>query len=98
MSIANTSCIARRLRIEGRVQGVSYRAWFTEQAKHRELDGWVRNRKDGSVEALVKGDPAQVEGIIERAWRGPLFADVTVVTVEEAQGIVPQGFARKPTI
>lgn len=91
--------IARKLRITGRVQGVGYRNWMQAYAQELGVDGWVRNRADGSVEALVVGEVAKIEALITAARRGPALAKVLMVKVEEAQGIVPRGqFTRKPTV
>jgi acylphosphatase len=90
--------IARRLRIHGRVQGVWYRGWTVEQARALGLDGWVRNREDGSVEAVVAGYAAQVDELIARSHRGPAAARVDRVEVEETPGIVAEGFTQKPTV
>lgn len=90
--------IARRIRISGKVQGVWFRAWTVEQANELGLDGWVRNRLDGSVEALVSGAPAQVEAFIERCHGGPPASRVDRVDVEDTPGIVAAGFTQKPTV
>ena len=87
--------IARRLVIRGRVQGVGFRYAFADEAQARSLNGWVRNRRDGSVEALVVGPESEIEAIIAWARRGPPAARVTEVTVEascesaESFGIAP---------
>ncbi len=73
--------VTRRLRIYGRVQGVGFRAYVEYQAQQLELHGWVRNRSDGSVEALIHGTPAAVAAMIEYAHRGPRAAQVTAVEV-----------------
>ncbi len=73
----------RRLMIEGRVQGVGYRASFAEQARALGLSGWVRNRRDGSVEAAVDGGPQAIEAITTWARRGPPAARVANVVIEE---------------
>lgn len=90
--------VARRLRITGRVQGVGFRAWAIETAAMLDLDGWVRNRLDGSVEALVVGEALAVDDFIRRAQSGPAGAAVERVDVEPAQGIVAEGFGQKPTV
>jgi acylphosphatase len=90
--------IARRLRIRGRVQGVSYRWWTVHMACRLGVDGWVRNRKDGSVEALAVGPADAVESLIAKCRHGPDAARVDEVEVEEATGIVPAGFTQKPTV
>jgi len=89
---------AVRLRIEGRVQGVSYRMWTVAEASARGLTGWVRNRRDGSVEALIIGPVDKVDEVIELCHRGPSLARVTQVRVEPAQGIAPDDFREMPTV
>ncbi len=76
---------ARLLRIEGKVQGVSYRAGAEAEARRLGLRGWVRNRFDGSVEALVAGSPAAVESFIAWAWQGPAAAQVSAVRTVAAE-------------
>lgn len=90
--------IARRLRIHGRVQGVYYRGWTVELAERLVLDGWVRNRIDGTVEALAVGSTEAVEALIAACNDGPAGARVDLVEVETAQGIVAAGFSQKPTV
>ena len=82
MSVANP--IARRLVIDGLVQGVGFRYAFADEARARGLAGWVRNRRDGHVEALVSGPPPAVESMIAWARIGPPAARVSSVDVEEA--------------
>jgi acylphosphatase len=78
---------ARHLHITGRVQGVGYRAWFAEEARARGLVGWVRNRRDGSVEALIAGSDAQLDAMLEAARGGPSLSHVERIEVrEEAAG------------
>jgi acylphosphatase len=74
--------MAKRLTIEGRVQGVGYRASFADEAIALDLQGWVRNRRDGSVEACVEGDASAIEAIILWARRGPPSAKVANVAIE----------------
>lgn len=69
-----------QVRIEGRVQGVWYRGWTVQQASARGLAGWVRNRSDGSVEALFSGPKPDVDAMLEACWEGPPGARVTEVT------------------
>jgi acylphosphatase len=69
----------RQVTIRGRVQGVGYRAWVEQQAMARDLEGWVRNRRDGSVEALFAGPVDVVSDLIALCWRGPSSARVEVV-------------------
>jgi acylphosphatase len=86
-----------RLHITGRVQGVGYRAWMMRQASTLGLRGWVRNRADGSVEALVIGDEDRVAAIVEACREGPLGARVSDVAVSEAADDGSPGFTPKPT-
>jgi acylphosphatase len=90
--------IARRIHVKGRVQGVWFRAWAVEQATELGLDGWVRNRQDGSVEAVAVGPAARVEEMIARCHRGSPASRVDRVIVEETQGIVASGFTQKPSV
>jgi acylphosphatase len=89
--------IHRRLVITGKVQNVFYRDWFTEQAQALGIDGWVRNRADGSVEALVQGPSEMVETIIARAHQGSPAARVDAVEVSEAPHTIVEGFEQRPT-
>jgi acylphosphatase len=86
-----------RLRITGQVQGVGYRYWMNRTAASLGLRGWVRNRTDGSVEALVTGAPEAVAAMIEAARKGPLGAHVTGVTVTPDKDDGSVGFASRPT-
>ncbi|WP_207484293.1 acylphosphatase [Arenibaculum pallidiluteum] len=88
---------AVRIVVTGRVQGVWYRGWTVEQAAGRGLDGWVRNRSDGSVEAVVAGDPAEVDALVEACRSGPPAARVMDVVAEPADDPGPGGFAQLPT-
>lgn len=90
--------IARRLRIQGRVQGVYYRGWTVETANNLGLDGWVRNRLDGTVEAMAVGPRGAVEAFIRACYDGPAAARVDRIETEEAMGIVGSGFVQKPTV
>lgn len=73
--------IARHLVITGRVQGVFYRNWTVQTASALGLTGWVRNRVDGSVEAVVEGDEEAVEQFIARARQGPPAARVSAIDI-----------------
>lgn len=86
-----------KLRIEGRVQGVSYRAWAVETARTLRLSGWVRNRRDGSVEALVIGEAKAVESFVGLCHRGPPAARVTKVAESVAEVEAVKGFRCLPT-
>ena len=76
--------IARRITIRGQVQGVGFRYALADEARARSLRGWVRNRRDGSVEAVVAGPEADVEAVITWARHGPPAARVTRIAVEPA--------------
>jgi acylphosphatase len=65
--------------IRGRVQGVSFRAWTARQAERNGIDGWVRNREDGGVEAMLAGDVEAIHQIVEACRVGPNHAVVTDV-------------------
>ena len=87
-----------RLSISGRVQGVGYRDWAIATGERLGLAGWVRNRHDGSVEALIVGEDAAVGAMIEACRRGPSLARVDAVDVEPVDlDVLPQGFRRLPT-
>ena len=84
--------IGRHLRISGRVQGVFYRAWATDQARALGLKGWIRNRADGSVEAVAFGAPEAVDRFIALCRQGSPSAQVERVDVEVADGEPPLDF------
>ncbi|MBX2805779.1 MAG: acylphosphatase [Hyphomicrobiales bacterium] len=69
------------IRIEGRVQGVGYRAWTQSAALDLGLAGWVRNRRDGAVEAVIQGEPDKVAEMLRKCRTGPLGASVTRVEI-----------------
>ena len=87
----------KRLFITGRVQGVGYRAWMVHQAERLGVSGWVRNRSDGTLEALVDGDTASVEELLRLCRRGPLLAVVTEIVEELAEPYPEPGFGRMPS-
>jgi acylphosphatase len=88
-----------RIRVEGYVQGVGYRAFVRRAALTLRISGWVRNRLDGTVEALVAGAPADVEAMLAEMRRGPHGAEVTALTLAEADGAPPmEGFGTLPTV
>lgn len=90
--------MAKRLIIEGQVQGVGYRASLADMACALGLAGWVRNRFDGSVEACVCGEVAAIDAIITWARRGPPSARVHNVSVLEAKELAPVAVGRKFSI
>jgi acylphosphatase len=87
-----------RLLISGRVQGVGYRAWAMQTASRLGLRGWVRNRADGTVEALVSGEDEAVMAMIEACRQGPFAARVGGVAVGEAEDDGSDGFMARPTV
>lgn len=78
------------VRIAGRVQGVSFRAWTQAEARKRGLAGWVRNQADGSVRAHVEGPEEAVQAMLAALHEGPPAASVREVTVQDA---MPEGAA-----
>jgi len=94
----------RRVVVRGRVQGVGYRAWTEDTAILNGLDGWVRNRRDGSVEAVFAGPTEAVNGMIDACRRGPDSARVDTVDVhaagpsELAMRSGDDGFSVLPTV
>ena len=91
--------VAKRLRIHGRVQGVGYREALCGEAERRGVAGWVRNRTDGSVEALVQGEDARVAELIAWARRGPPASRVDEIHIEpvDFEG-AHAAFERRPTV
>jgi acylphosphatase len=83
--------------ISGMVQGVWFRAWTVEEARVRGLDGWVRNLRDGNVEAVFAGPVAQVDDMIRACHRGPESARVADVRIEPHKEDPGRGFRKIPT-
>lgn len=90
--------IVRRVVVHGKVQGVFYRGWAVETARAMGLNGWVRNRRDGTVELMLAGHEDALDRMIERCHEGPPSALVERVEVEEVEEEVPAGFAQKATV
>lgn len=90
--------MSRRIRVTGRVQGVWYRGWTVDQARSLELDGWVCNRGDGSVEILAEGPEEAIAELVRRCHDGPPAARVETVEVEESEEAAPAGFAGRATV
>lgn len=88
--------ITRHLTITGKVQGVWYRDSMRIEAERLGVAGWVRNRRDGAVEAMLQGDAAAVAALVDWARRGPPAAAVAGVEVAEGSGSYT-GFERRPT-
>jgi acylphosphatase len=89
--------IAVRVRITGRVQGVWYRGWTVDQARRLHLAGWVRNRLDGSVEAVFSGPEHAVRAMIASCRKGPPGAAVRDIIEEVETEPVAPGFRQAPT-
>lgn len=84
--------------ISGRVQGVCYRAWTADQALKLGLNGWVRNRSDGTVEALFSGAEGDVDAMLEGCRRGPALAHVVDVVVKPADAPQSPGFLKRSSV
>jgi acylphosphatase len=86
-----------RVTVTGRVQGVGYRAFVERRAARHELSGWVRNRSDGSVEAVFEGEEDAVAAMIAACRKGPQASHVAeLIVVEHGAGVAP-GFTVLPT-
>jgi acylphosphatase len=90
--------IARRVRIQGRVQGVFFRNWTQSKALVLGVRGWVRNRSDGSVELAAYGEAESVEALIAECRSGPPAAKVERIEVEAVEAEVPSGFDVTATV
>jgi acylphosphatase len=88
--------MAKHLLISGWVQGVGFRYSMAEEAERLSVTGWVRNRRDGTVEAVVEGEATAVDELLAWARRGPPSARVTEVTVSEVDGRFER-FEMRPT-
>ncbi|SPJ24881.1 acylphosphatase [Palleronia abyssalis] len=78
---------ARHVIVEGRVQGVGFRAWTRDTAQELTLKGWVRNREDGNVEAHIEGPEGQIDRMMRRLHDGPMAARVDRVQADPAEQI-----------
>ena len=86
-----------RLEIAGRVQGVGYREWMLAEAARRGIAGWVRNRRDGTVEAVVHGPAEAVDALMAACRQGPRAAEVSGIRASPAQPPIGPGFRRFPS-
>lgn len=89
---------AETLSVQGRVQGVGYRWWTVQAATQLGLDGWVRNRRDGSVEILAIGDAGTIDALQESCRQGPSAAVVLAVERYMADDDGSTGFEERPTV
>lgn len=83
--------------VHGRVQGVGYRAWTTRNAQKLGLSGWVRNRSDGTVEAVFSGENSVVDTMLAACHKGPLAAKVSRIEHGAWPENPPQGFTQLPS-
>ena len=90
--------IAVHVRITGRVQGVWYRGWTVQEACKRGLSGWIRNRRDGTVEAVFAGDAVGVSEMCELCHTGPPMAAVVSVEIEPTATPDSSLFEARPTV
>ena len=86
-----------RVVIAGRVQGVWYRAWTGEEASDLGLNGWVRNRRDGTVEAVFAGTTETIDRMIELCRDGPPLAKVVAIDINDDDSDIEPGFLQLPT-
>ena len=89
--------VAVRARISGRVQGVWYRGWTVENARALGLDGWVRTRRDCTVEAGFSGSESSVQDMMERCRSGPIAARVESISQDYVDETPDAGFRQLPT-
>ncbi|MFA6957391.1 MAG: acylphosphatase [Thermoanaerobaculia bacterium] len=79
----------RHIRIHGKVQGVGYRFYATRVARRLGLKGWIQNLRDGSVEAMVEGEPPKIDEWITEIKEGPRYAEVVRIDQERRDGAGP---------
>jgi acylphosphatase len=94
--VKSRKCV--RLRISGRVHGVGFRDWTQRTATRLCLDGWVRNRSDGTVEAVLAGPAPVIDDMVARCQTGPRMARVDAVRVEDEIEAPQSGFSVLPTL
>jgi acylphosphatase len=96
------SHIVKHVIVRGRVQGVGFRAFVEHHAQQRNIEGWVRNRRDGTVEAVFTGEQEAVEGLIRACKVGPLNAKVDALDQRDATEadvrVAVAGFTCLPTV
>ncbi len=87
-----------QITIHGRVHGVGFRAWVSDEAEQLGLSGWVRNRRDGTVEAVISGDETIVDEFVARCRQGPRAAIVFKLNSKPYDDPFPDGFRILPTL
>ena len=87
-----------RLKVEGFVQAVGFRNFAIEKARALNLDGWVRNRADGTVEALISGSTKSVEAFVTACAQGPAGSKVTSIDLHKAEPPEEKGFHRRSSL
>jgi len=87
-----------RVVVHGRVQGVWFRGWLADQARARGVGGWVRNRRDGTVEAVFDGPSDEVQALVAACWQGPPAARVTRVEEFAHDEPGPTPFEQRPSV
>lgn len=90
--------VTMRMRVHGSVQGVGFRAFAVAEANARSLDGWVRNRSDGTLEILISGPTKTIEEFVGICMRGPAGARVTNLEMGPADMLGTSGFSQRPTL
>ena len=96
--MAEDEITSLRLKIEGFVQAVGYRNFAIDEARRLGLDGWIRNRSDGTVEALASGDTKKVELFAQACMKGPPGSRVKSVEMHNAEPPAEKGFHRRPSL
>ena len=96
--VLNEDITSLRVHVHGSVQGVGFRDYLAMSAQRNGLDGWVRNRADGSVEALGSGTTRAVEIFVASATRGPTGARVSAVDLHNSEPPAEKGFHRRPSL
>ncbi len=89
---------ARHLFVAGRVHGVGFRDWLLREARAHQLSGWVRNRADGRVEAVLAGEEPAIEAVLLLCRRGPPLAQVSDIVESFCEPPEEPGFVRRPTL
>jgi acylphosphatase len=96
--LSDNEITSLRVHVHGIVQGIGFRDFLIMSAQRQNLDGWVRNRADGSVEALVSGATKSVELFVSHATKGPEGAKVSAVDLHNSEPPAEKGFIRRPSL